>query len=251
MAATGKALEPPALEMEVDPRDIMHVLFIEHDVDYRQSITRDLENIGCTVEGAHDPHEAIEKLIKQKYQIIIVDIGFPSPAISGDQFIVLHHSLMHDAQLVALTGQRHNIKFNDEFTELGVIVIDKGEEDEPLQEISRCVYERAKNDLFKRVDEAKTDIIRGKYPRRYPLAEAYMSEIESDLLKQLEESEDKERKTIRYKGNTYSISDLIEQIKQKTDIRDDLIRMMVNLIKWRKEHVQGPHSKAEKSPQET
>lgn len=242
--AYGTAFEP----IEISPDEIMHVLFVEHDDVYRKSISKDLEKLGCLVVGVNDPKEAIEKLSMHTYQLVIVDIGFPSPAIPGDQFITLHHSLMQDAQLVALTGQRFNIKCTKEFDELGVIVIDKGEEDQKLEEVSKRVYERAKDDVLKRITEARVSTTPYDTPKQYPLAEGYLSELEHELLENLDQIENKERQIIHYKGNDYSVSSLIDQVKKKTDIGGDLVRMMLALVRWRQEHAhaKSPHIMGEK-----
>lgn len=246
MPATKRALRLSAVEIQ--PEEIMHVLFVEHDTDYRQRIIRDLQGLGCRVDAVSVPAEAVEKLALGKYQMIIVDIKFPHPAISGDQFLKLNHSLMQGAQLVALTGARHSIKIDDEFDSLKVVIIDKGEEDIQLQEVSQDVYERAKEDVLKRSKGPKAGFPTGDAVEEYPLALGYLQE---ELLKELEQIADKESETVFYKGKNFSISHLIDQVRQKTDIGVELTRMMLNLIRWREEHGQKPHGLVQESRQES
>lgn len=242
MVALGTALKP----IEIASEEIMRVLFVEHDDIYRKQISKDLEQMGCRVDGVHDPHEAIEKLSKHKYELIIVDIGFPAPAISGDQFVVDHYPLMKGAQIVALTGQAHNIRFTEEFQRLGVEIIKKAEEEEPLKEVSQRVYQKAKDEVLKKVAEVSSGpVVAGNYP----FAESFLSDLEQELLKNLNAIPEKEKKSINYKGQMYSIAELIEQVKARSTVGGDMIRMMLTLVKWRQDRASAstPHRLGDKT----
>jgi len=227
-------MSAPALTIEIDTTEIMNVLFLEHDDHYRAHIARTLRSLGCTVHEASRPRDAIALLEPKKFQLVIADIVFEPPDIFGDKFIVLNKDLIGDARIVALTGQRAFITQRDEFLDMNVQVIDKGEEVVELEGIVTEIIGLRKDLAYAELIHAKEEVIAGRSlpksgePTRQKLG--LIAEIKEKLLSELRAIENKEEKVIGFKGNFYSVGDLIREVENETPVGLDHIRMMLNLL---------------------
>ena len=229
-AAPSQALDPTVIKFTSE--ELVKVLFIEHDSDYREEIKESLQAWGYSVDSVSFPLEAIPFIQQKAYQMVVFDVVFPRDHINGDVFVFTHRYHLKNARLVALTGNSNHI---DEKIgkELKIKVIEKGYEG-LLKEFSRCVY----NEISQNIIENKEDLLETKSNSKYELADAYLEEIQTKLIKELENLEDKESKKIDYQHKRYSVNDLIQQIKENKPLGKKLVKMMVKLIDWKTQYAQ-------------
>src|SRR6267143_5848823 len=102
----------------IEPADIMRVLMIEDDVSVRNSTVRRLEEAGYRVDAYTTPREADAIIEPDKYQLVIVDIRFDAPNISGDEFVFKNRDALDDAKIVAFTGYEDDIVHEQVFDQV-------------------------------------------------------------------------------------------------------------------------------------
>jgi DNA-binding response OmpR family regulator len=226
------AAKPAPVKVEIEPEELMLVLYVEHDKDYRESLVESLKKWGCSVDAVARPFEAARILEPNKYQMVIVDIGFNPPDIQGDDFLVQNRDLLRGTRAIALTGQRYRIKRWEEFEAMGVQVVTKGDEISPLREATQQVFTDRKQRIQEQLEEIKSAVVRGHKPvtgREFSIATVAMQELQNELLNQLRGMGNKDERTILYKGKKYSVNDLISEVEQGTEVGRAHVRMMLNL----------------------
>jgi DNA-binding response OmpR family regulator len=219
------------IRIEIEPEDLVRVLYVEHDHDYRNTMADSLKQWGCRVDAVARPIEAARLLEPDKYQMIIVDIGFNAPDISGDQFLVQNRDLLGGTTKVALTGQSYRIGHWEEFNSMGVQVVIKGDELPQLQEMTQTVFDQRRKRVLKSLTAAKDKVLSGHAAssEEYPLATVALAELQNELLNELQAMGEKDSQVVLYKGKKYSVNDLIHEVEQGTEVGRAHVRMMLNL----------------------
>jgi len=94
----------------------IQILVVEDEKLIRQTLIRKLTKEGYTVIGAHDGHQARQKLASQHWDLILLDINLPGP----DGLTLLRESLQldPDVPVIMLTGN-HQIEIVVEAIKLG------------------------------------------------------------------------------------------------------------------------------------
>lgn len=215
------------LTVQVEPNDVLRVLYIEDDEFYRESISENFRDIGIDVDVVASPSEAVEKVNARRYNLVVVDIQLNVRDISGDEFVHRNRDVLQGADTIALTGQRAEIKRKDVFTH----IIDKGKEDEFFDHISE-IFEEKKSEFAKRLSEAVKELSDGTKTiiDEYPISKEELKVLEEQLLEQLHKLESRDEKAIIYQGRRYSVNDLINEVQSGSLVGKAHVRMMLNLI---------------------
>jgi len=100
-----------------DPQSRLSVLVVEDDINVRSMLKRMLEKENCIVSEAQDGHEALEIMLTQVPQLILLDLMMPN--VDGFEFIHLlrlqQHMDMTTTPIVILTAKDLN---NDDYIRL-------------------------------------------------------------------------------------------------------------------------------------
>jgi CheY-like chemotaxis protein len=203
--APGKIL-PSHLETFTS-EETMRILFVEDEPDYFKLMKKQLIQWGCTVDAVTFPIDALSLLNEYDYQIFISDYAFPKGHLDGLSFINTYRLRLGKALPIILTAYSNTVKKkipeDDE-----IVVIDKTEywqlEEHLIDVHSQVLEEISKN----------KQSFNQKYSYRFPLAEAELTHIQEELIATLVNSPDLYLKEIAYGDKTYSIADLIEEIKR-------------------------------------
>src|SRR5439155_6355046 len=84
------------------PNLSLRILLVEDHLDTRRVMTRLLSSLGCTVETAGSVAEAIELSNKEKFDLLVSDIGLPDG--SGVEIMRHIRARSRDIKGVALSG---------------------------------------------------------------------------------------------------------------------------------------------------
>jgi CheY-like chemotaxis protein len=207
----------------IEPADIMRVLMIEDDVSVRDSTVRRLEEAGYRVDSYTTPREAAAIIEPDKYQLVIVDIRFDAPNISGDEFVFKNRDALDDAKIVAFTGYEDDIVHEQVFDQ--VFLKGKSKSDlfefaeETYRDRQRAIATKIQNDLTRSTDEVTANSEKPK----------------EELIKILSQTKDKDKKILWYKGRDFSAEELMEEVQDPTsDVGKSHLRMMVDWLARRK-----------------
>jgi DNA-binding response OmpR family regulator len=231
---------------------LVRVLVIDDEEPFRNSIKGLFEDWGYKVDTAETPDEAIQLLKSKSYEIIIADITFDLPQMSGDQLITDHHELMSPARIIAITGQgKDRIKRIKELEKFGVVILEKGGETGTLKDLVTEKLEERKRQMAFSVQESLTftiaeairhtqravieggEVIAAKPtpPQAFIGSEYLLREINQTLVDWLKSREDPNRRSILYGTRVFSTNDLAMEIEQGTDVGMEHLEMMVDLFK--------------------
>lgn len=208
----------------IEPKNIMKILVIEDEPDVINTIKNNLLSLGCSVDAVASPKEAAMLLDDNKYQLIIVDIRFKGPNISGDEFVRKNFDILVNGKIVAFTGyvddiNPENEKFFDE-------IISKGEIGKPLYDYTAKVYEERKQTV---AEEIKNRFLKTENNKEW----LYSKE---KLIETLNKTENKGEKTLWFKGRDLSAKELIEEVNdEESEIGKSHIKMMLNWLKRKNE----------------
>ena len=131
MADAGAAVARIKLpnQSEIDIQSKIRVLLLDDEPKFLRSTKEFLEQEGCTVDAVRYPAEAAHLLERENYQMVVADLNFDPPHISGERFITDNIQLMNKAKVIAVTGQALSAyKIKRELAKLGVEFIHKDED---------------------------------------------------------------------------------------------------------------------------
>jgi DNA-binding response OmpR family regulator len=216
-----RILDP--FSITVDPSEVMRILYVEDEWQYFDLIKEKLIAWGCTVDAVRYPDETIPLLNKNKYEVFISDFLFPVEHPNGGDFIKTYKSLLGAADIVILTAVPDSvdpeIKENDEIT-----VVDKVDL-YLLEEHIKYVYDRVKEKTEKR----KSNLFFEDISAKYPLAEVELESLQNELIEELKKSDEVLTKLVSYGNEQFSVSELIDQIKQGSDVGQELVMALHDL----------------------
>ena len=145
---------------------------------------------------------------------------FDAPNISGDEFIYKNKDVLDDARVVAFTGHEDDIVHLDVFDDIFV----KGTLRDDLFDYAEKAYHERQKVLASQIEceiagntKAQLEQISGR-PKE-------------ELIRILNETKDKEKKIVWYKGGDYSANELIKEVEDDTSaVGKSHIRMMVDWL---------------------
>jgi DNA-binding NtrC family response regulator len=206
--------------VRIESEQIMRVLMIEDNDSVRESTVRRLQESGYSVDAFPTPREAAQHLQPNAFQLVIADIRFEAPNISGDEFVYKNKDVLDDARIVAFTGHEDDIVHNEVFDE----VILKGRANNALYEYAENVYHERQKVLAKRIEAELIDSSMAKHSE-------LSQDPKEELLRILNETKDKDKKILWYKGRDFSASELIREVEDDTStIGKSHIRMAVDWL---------------------
>jgi CheY-like chemotaxis protein len=210
----------------IESKTFMNVLVIEDYEKTRNNIEQRLMEFGCSVDAVDSPKKAASLIEKDKYQLLIVDIRFDGPNISGDEFVRKNFNALANGKRVAFTGYEEDISLSNRplFDE----IFDKGGVGEPLYEYTQQIYIERRDFIAKEMK----DSISGSNKN---IADSEWETAEIKILDSLNRTKDKSEKIVWYKGNNLSTNELIQEVKDRdSEIGKSHIRMMLNWINRKK-----------------
>jgi len=209
----------------IEPESIMKVLIIEDEEPQRNRISKSIRNLGFAVDAVASPKEAAMLIEENKYQLVIVDIRFDAPNISGDEFVRKNLDILSNGKRVAFTGYREDI--SEENLDLFNEIIKKGKLGTELYEFAKDTYEERK----KTVAEEIKKILKNNEEENQKWLDS-----KNKLIETLNKTENKNEKTVWYKGRDLSAKELIDEVNdEESEIGKSHIRMMLNWLKRKKE----------------
>jgi DNA-binding response OmpR family regulator len=212
----------------IEPQELMHVLVVEDELEVRQRIQRRLTEAGYSVDSFRTPREAAEKLKPNEYQLVIMDIRFDAPNISGDEFIYKNEDAFANSRVVAFTGYEKDIVHDQVFDQIFL----KGQQRNQLYDYAETVY----RDRQKEVASDIQTKLSGGSGSKDTAESRMMAESKSELLHVLNETRDKETKLVWYKGRDFSANELIKEVEDENSaVGRSHIRMMFDRLR-RKEN---------------
>jgi DNA-binding NtrC family response regulator len=201
----------------IESQDIMRVLVVEDDPNVRENTVRKLEERGCRVDAYATPREAAEMIEPYEHQLVIVDIRFAAPNISGDDFIYKNKDIFEEAKIVAFTGFDGDIVHRNIFDE----IFKKG------QGINNRLFDYAEDTYHERQKHLAKEIKKRLVNNEEESERTELLRARDEVLKVLKETKDKNEKILWYKGRDFSVNDLIVEIEdEESEVGRDHIRMM-------------------------
>jgi CheY-like chemotaxis protein len=215
------------LTIQIEPSDVLRVLYIEDEEEYRNAISENFADRGYDVDVVSSPSEAVDKVNNKRYNLVVVDIQLSVKDIAGDEFLYKNKDVLKEAKTIALTGQRAAIKHHGVFTH----IIDKGDELEFFDRIAE-IFEDKKSEFAEQLTKAARDLMDGTLTLddEYLISKEELRLLEEELLNELHNLEAKDDKVIIFQGKRYSVNDLISEIHNGSIVGRAHIRMMLNLI---------------------
>lgn len=212
----------------IEPEHLMHVLVVEDELEVRQRISRRLGESGYSVHAYSSPREAAENLKPNQYQLVIMDIRFDAPNISGDEFVHKNADAFTASKVVAFTGHEDDIVHNDVFDHVFL----KGQPAKnPLYEYAQTVYRDRQREVA--TDIQKRLMSTGENGNEGLTALA--TEAKEELLRILNQTNDKDAKLVWYKGREFSSNDLVQEIEDDTStVGKSHIRMVMDRLMRRR-----------------
>lgn len=210
----------------IEPKSIMKVLVIEDEEAQRNRISKSIENLGFAVDAVASPKQAAMLIEDNKYQLIVVDIRFDAPNISGDEFVKKNLDILATGKRVAFTGYIEDIP--EENISLFDEIIKKGKLGTELYEFAKDAYEDRKKFI---AEEIKKNLLKDKEK----VSQEWL-DSKDKLIETLKNTEKRDEKMVWYKGRDLSANDLIEEVKDdESEIGKSHIRMMMNWLRRKKE----------------
>lgn len=231
MNGTGSAVAPIKIisggeELQtIEPESIMRVLVIEDEEPQRKRISKSIKDLGFAVDAVASPKEAAMLIEENKYQLIVVDIRFDAPNISGDEFVRKNLDILASGKRVAFTGfvediPEENISLFDE-------IIRKGGLGTQLYEFAECAYEERKKFIAR---EMKKSFLKKNEEEN----EEWLNS-KDELLQTLNKTQNKTANMVWYKGRDLSAKQLIDEVNDdSSEIGKSHVRMMLNWLKREK-----------------
>jgi hypothetical protein len=149
-----------------------------------------------------------------------VDIRFDAPNISGDEFIYKNKDVLDDARVVAFTGHEDDIVYQDVFNEIFL----KGTGRDDLFDYAEDAYRERQQVLASQIESEITGNTKAQL-------EEISGRPKEELIRILNETKDKDKKIVWYKGNDFSANELIKEVEDDTSVvGKSHIRMMVDWL---------------------
>lgn len=198
---------------------VINVLVIEDEEALRNRIERELTKLGYSVIAVASPIAAAAIIEDKQYQLVIVDIRFNAPNVSGDEFIRKNRDLLAETNIIAFTGYAQDISATNRqyFRE----VIKKGG-------VGQLLYECAES-ILKEFQQMVTE---DSLDDSNQIDVAEWDASERKLIEILSQTDDKEGKIVWYMGRDLSVNELIEEVQdKKSEVGKSHIRMMRDWLK--------------------
>jgi CheY-like chemotaxis protein len=233
MAAAKPALAPITVNrgdkelLRIEPNELFRILYVEDSEDVRTGICEIFESEGYGIDAVPTPSEAVALLEPDKYQLVIVDISFAPPNISGDEFVLKNKDMFESAKKVAFTGYAGKIKYNDLFNE----VIVKGK-NQTLFDFAQKLYIERELELTEKIEDSAKSLLEGDLISvgNYQVAEEKIRRLQTKLISELEKVKNKDKILVSYEGQGYSAKNLIDEIKKGSELGKAHIGMMLDLV---------------------
>lgn len=229
-AAAVRFVEALEEEGKLAKKDIIRILVVDDEEGFRQSTKDNFEQLGYSVDEAATPEQAKSLLEKRQYQIVIADINFDPPHKSGDQFIIENIELMRRAKKIAITGQGTElIKRKAELKNLGVIILEKGDHGDELEQITEEKFLERKNAINEELRQHLDSLIDDEDPLPGGIIEA-ATDLRQMLINYLKSRENPDMQSILYGGRAYSTNEIAREIEKDSEIGQAHLKMMVKLF---------------------
>ena len=202
----------------IESENIMRVLMIEDDINVRENTVRRLQEAGYRVDAFETPRDAAQTVQPDRYQLVIVDIRFDAPNISGDEFIFKNRDVFDNAKIVAFTGHEDDITHEQIFDEIFL----KGKLRNALFEYAEETYHQRQKALAAKI---QTELGSGTGEK------GLSDQPKDELIKLLKQTKDREKKILLYKGRDFSANELIDEVQDPTsEVGKSHIKMMVGWL---------------------
>ncbi len=232
-AAPAKLKLPNDRTIEIPSRQMVKVLLIDDDHDFRHRMKNFLESKGCSVRVASTLDDAKSLLKPNTYQMIIADIWFRASNVTGDKFITDNIGLMKDAKVVAITAQGINTIPNlHELDQLGVEVYEKGHFQfaESIKSLAAGAFKKRVDDISSDVEKAVSCIVEGAeaaeeaYPRTYHVV---LAELVETLSVWFTSRKGSTKPVLVYQGRQICCDELAGEAKKGTPLGVEFMRILV------------------------
>jgi CheY-like chemotaxis protein len=213
----------------IKSKDLIRVLLIDDKPEFTGPLKKQLEQWGYSVDLAADPVEGNDFLARKNYQIILVDMKFPEPFISGEKFLLQNKEAAQKATTIVLTAYPGNIGDKDALEAMNVTIIVKGDHISELKQITT----KTLGEMAQQVGQAVANIVTGQSPDAaevLPVISESNERLKRILIRWLKAMGEPGKKSIFYKGNVYSPEDIIDHIEAGTDVGKAHVNMMFNLF---------------------
>lgn len=231
------------------PQQTIHrALVIDDEADFRVTMTDYFDTRGYSVDLASDLAQAKAFLDANEYQIVLADVNLGEFDVKGDVF-VLRYKNFKGARVVVVTGRNvNNIRNGNALKERDIPVWDKGDQDWGTKlnnltaETSKARNEKFVGELNNFI-KGKLGVSTGNYvvtgseaaatakavakrskPQPWEIA------VEDILVNWLHEQKDMLRPFFLVGRQVFSAADMVQQVKQKTDVGRELLRLFVKEV---------------------
>lgn len=235
--ATAKVQLPNNHTIEIPSHQMVKVLLIDDDREFRHKMKSFLESKGCYVRVANTPGDAKSLLKPNAYQVIIADIWFRSSDMTGDEFITNNIELMKDAKVVAVTAKGINTIPNfRKLDQLGVEVYEKGHFQfaESMKNLAAGAFAKRVKDISSVVEKAVTSAVEGENAeaKTYPPAyQVLLSELVETLTDWFTSRRGSKEPVLVYKGKPICCDDLAEETQSGTQLGLEFMKILVRRFK--------------------
>lgn len=213
--------------LRIESDKLFRVLYVEDEEVIRTGIEARFKDEGLNIDVVPFPSDAAELLEPDKYHLLIMDILFDFPNISGDEFVFKNQDVLENVIKVAFTGNAGKIKYNNLFDE----VIPKGK-NQQLVDFATRLFEERETEFKTTLKDSANNFLQGNVINigNYQIAEEKIKRLQEKLISELEKVGDRQKKLVTYKGESYSAKRLIEEIKKGSEVGQAHIGMMMDLM---------------------
>lgn len=236
-SAAAKVKLPNDRTIEISSREMVKVLLIDDDHEFRHKMRNFLESKGCSVRVVSTPDDAKSLLKPNAYQVIIADIWFKSSDVTGDEFIAHNFGLMKDAKVVAVTARGINsIPHFHELNRLGVEIYEKGHFQfaESMKNLAAGAFEKRVEDISTVVEKAISCAVEGEATEAKTYPDTYHVLL-ADLVETLTEWFNTRRGNtepiLRYEGRDLCCDDLAKETVKGSPIGLQFMKILVRRFK--------------------
>lgn len=245
--ATGLA----TIEVSFPQENLVRVLVIDDEESFLSAMQDFFSSNNYSIELARTPEEAAQLLKKSEFELVIADINFGDLSdVKGDHFMMKNARLFGSAKRVVVTGQWLDEKRYKVLEKAGIVFLGKEDElskrlEEVAQELVEVAQEKAEArtksimHIVKRAAQqelaggAEVEVkLAAVAPATPSPADLLKNELKQMLIKWLDARKSRDEQVLAYGQNFYSANDMIEQIKDETEVGLDHLRLLVSEIKF-------------------
>jgi CheY-like chemotaxis protein len=233
------------------PQEKMNrALVIDDEVDFHERMTDYFDTRGYSVDLANDLAQAKAYLDANEYQIVLADVNLGDLDVKGDAFVLKYRNFK-GARVVVVTGRNvNNIRNGNALKEQDIPVWDKGDQNWGTKlntltaETSKARSEKLSGELNDFIKD-KLGVSSGNYVVTGSVAAAtaravaksqseplpWEIAVEDMLIGWLHDQKDIVRPFFLIGRQVFSAADMVQQVKQKTDVGKELLGMFVEEVR--------------------